>query len=114
MTLVETSVWIGHFRNGNARLGHLLEQGDVLTHPFVVGELACGSVRNRDEVFHLLNELPKAPVALDSEALQLIETKKLWGRGIGWIDVHLLASAILSHSTLWTLDRRLASLSSRI
>ncbi len=107
MILVDTSIWIDHLRKGNDALSLLLEQDLVLTHPFIIGELACGSMVNRREILRLLETLPAAVSAGDEEVLQLVETKRLYGVGIGWIDVHLLASAQLSHAPLWTSDRRL-------
>ena len=107
MILVDTSVWIDHLRAGEAQLEEGLEQGLVLCHPFIVGELACGHIVNRTEVLRHLQSLPGAPVARRPEALAAIESHGLWRRGIGYIDVHLLASASLAGATLWTRDRRL-------
>lgn len=108
MILVDTSVWIQHFRHAEPRLEAALDMEEVLTHPFVVGELACGNLRNRAEILELLDHLPPGTVATDEEVLEFIETRKLMGRGVGYIDVHLLASAALSDTTgLWTRDRRL-------
>ena len=112
MILVDTSVWIDHLRNGNADLQALLQESEVLVHPFVIGELACGTLGNRAEVLRLLQELPRALLAEDAEVLNLLETYRLWGRGVGWIDVHLLASTLLSHSRIWTLDKHLSGLAS--
>ena len=108
MILVDTSVWIAHFRKGEAGLAKLLTQALVLVHPFVVGELACGDLRNRARILSDLEALPSAVSATHEEVMRLIEDRKLWGLGIGWIDGHLLASALLSDCQLWTLDRRLA------
>ncbi len=108
MILVDTSVWIDHFRSGNQGLRSLLNENKVLTHPFVIGELACGSLRNRSEILGLLHALPQAQLAEHHEVLAFIENVRLYGRGLGWIDAHLLASTLLSGSPLWTLDRRLA------
>ncbi|MCX5957200.1 MAG: type II toxin-antitoxin system VapC family toxin [Cyanobacteria bacterium] len=109
MILVDTSVWVEHLRHGLPRLATLLQEGEVLIHPWVIGELACGNLRNRQQVLELLLGLPMATVASDAEALLLIEREQLMGRGIGYIDAHLLASARLSHCRLWTQDRRLAA-----
>ena len=110
MILVDTSVWIDHLRSGETALAAALEDGRVLMHPFVLGELACGNLENRDEVLELLGDLPVAPTATDPEVLGLIERRALMGRGIGYIDVHLLASAALADvGRLWTRDRRLAA-----
>ena len=111
MILADTSVWIDHFRKGNPGLMRLLERGDVLTHPFVVGELACGNLANRTEILSTLSQLPRAAVASDAEALGFIERRSLHGRGVGYIDIHLLASTALdSDARIWTLDRRLESI----
>jgi predicted nucleic acid-binding protein len=110
MILVDTSVWVDHLRDGTPALAAALEQGRVLTHPFVLGELACGNLKNRGEVLQLLGELPAAPMATDPEALDFIERRALMGRGIGYVDVHLLASvALAGTSQLWTRDKRLAA-----
>jgi predicted nucleic acid-binding protein len=107
--LVDTSVWIDHLRSGESSLVAALEGGRVMMHPFVLGELACGNLANRNEVLELLGDLPAAPTATDPEALGFIERRALMGRGIGYIDVHLLASTVLSgDARLWTRDRRLA------
>ncbi len=110
MILVDTSVWVDHFRRTDERLANALADGDVLTHPFVVGELASGNLRNRKEILALLAHLPTAPSATDAEALEFIETRRLNAKGIGYIDVHLLASAALADAPLWTKDRRLAEI----
>lgn len=108
MILVDTPVWIDHLRSGEPRLVELLEGGEVKMHPFVLGELACGSLGNRHEVLRYLGNLPAAPTATDPEALDFIERRSLMGRGIGYVDVHLLASAALDGDTrLWTRDKNL-------
>lgn len=107
MLLVDTSVWIDHFRQHDARLGDALEAGEVLTHPFVIGELACGNFKRREAVIGLLEQLPSATAAEHEEVLQLVESERLHGTGIGWMDAHLLASALLSGSELWTKDAAL-------
>lgn len=110
MILVDTSVWIDHLRRGNRALAAALEAGQVLMHPFVLGELACGTLTNRAEVLALLGKLPAAPAATESEALGFIERHSLMGRGIGYVDVHLLAATALAGSAhLWTKDKRLAA-----
>ncbi|MPZ13839.1 MAG: PIN domain-containing protein [Chloroflexi bacterium] len=110
MILVDTSVWIDHLRQGDSALVKVLEAGEVLVHPFVVGELACGNLVNRGEVLRLLQALPEAQVAGHTEILGFIEYRRLMGRGIGYVDVHLLASVALTGATkLWTRDRRLAT-----
>ena len=112
--LVDTSVWIDHLRGGNARLGDLLRDGLVLVHPFVLGELALGQLKRRSEVLSLLGELPQAKSASHDEVLAFVDRHDLAGRGIGWVDVHLLASAALGGVSLWTMDRRLARTAERL
>jgi predicted nucleic acid-binding protein len=107
MVLVDTSVWIQHFRQGEPALADRLSEGLVLMHPFITGELACGTLKSRVEVLSYLHALPSATVASNAEIFQLIEERRLWGRGLGWVDAHLLASALLSHCGLWTLDKQL-------
>ena len=101
-------------RRGNARLASALESGEVETHPFVIGELACGNLQRRDEVLSLLNALPVVDEAEHDEVLALIQSRRLGGRGLGWVDAHLLASALLSGTLLWTLDKRLAGQAKRL
>ena len=112
MILVDTSVWVDHFRAGNRALAEILLGDLVFTHPFVIGELACGSLKKRARILTDLNTLPSAQVATHQEVLQLVERRTLWGRGIGWIDSHLLASALLSNCRLWTLDRQFGKVAS--
>ena len=108
MVLADTSVWIEHFRKREPILAAHLSDGLVLMHPFVSGELACGNLKDRAAILSDLDALPPARLASHAEVLQLIEDRRLWGRGLGWIDAHLLASALLSNSRFWTLDIRLA------
>jgi hypothetical protein len=108
--LVDTSVWVEHLRRGLPRLATLLQEGKVLIHSWVIGELACGNLRNRADALELLQGLPAAVVASDQEVLLMIKQNQLMGRGIGYVDAHMLASAKLSHCQLWTQDRRLAVL----
>ena len=114
MILVDTSVWIEHLRRGHAGLSSLLEQGQVAMHPFVTGEIALGSLKRRAEVLGLLAELPAVPVVTHEEVLEVIERRGLAGAGIGWVDAHLLASALVGRSSLWTLDRRLSAVAGRL
>ncbi len=108
MILVDTAVWIDHLRRADARLQALLDIGDVLIHPFVVGELACGNIGNRSEILALLLHLPNAPIASDREVLGFIEGRRLMGRGLGYLDAHRLAAVSLTEpARLWTRDRRL-------
>ncbi len=112
--LVDTSVWIDHLRRGNNRLVAMLNNGEVLCHPFVIGEVACGHLQNRDEVLNLLKALPEVRIAEHSEVLHFVNMDKLYGRGLGWVDLHLLASASLTRCSLWTLDKRLQSVSAEL
>ena len=105
--LVDTSVWIDHFRRGNQTLATRLEDGVVWCHPFVIGELACGGLSDRDQVLALLAVLPQPPLAEHEEVLEFVDRNGLAGSGLGWIDVHLLASARLGGIGIWTLDRNL-------
>ena len=114
MTLVDSSVWIDHLRHGNASLSELLEADQALCHPFIVGELACGNLRSRATTIELLQTLPAAPVAEHREVFVLIERQRLMACGIGWIDVHLLASALLVRAVIWTYDRPLAKVARRL
>ena len=107
MVLVDTSVWVVHLRDGNKRLEALLHEGHVLCHPLIIGELACGNLKNRGQILHFLQQLPMAAVAVHEEVLIFIERHALMGKGLGWIDTHLLASAFLSNVPLWTLDKPL-------
>lgn len=109
MILVDTSIWIDHLGKGDSAVVAKLERGEVLMHQFVLGELACGNLKNRKEVLWLLAELPAAPVATEQEVLGFIERYQLMGRGIGYIDIHLLAAvALADNARLWTRDKRLA------
>lgn len=108
MILVDTSVWVDHLRSGDAQLADLLERGNVVMHPFVVGEIACGSLTHRASILELLRELPTAVIAESEEALGFIERHSLHGKGIGHVDIHLLASVALTQGArLWTRDKRL-------
>jgi hypothetical protein len=107
MILVDSSIWVDHLRHGDARLKRLLEAGHVVIHPFVVGELALGNLRQRNVVLSSLRELPHAVSAGDGEVLDFIEHHALAGLGIGLVDAHLLASARLTSAYLWTRDKHL-------
>ncbi|MDZ8117407.1 type II toxin-antitoxin system VapC family toxin [Pontiella agarivorans] len=107
MVLVDTSIWIDHLNSGNEKLTALLNDGEAAIHPFVIGELACGNLKNRQEIISLLHALPRIKKAEDDEVLFFIEKHKLHGLGIGLIDIHLLASCKLGNVKLFTKDRRL-------
>ena len=107
MILVDTSVWIEHLWKGSERLRSLLYDEQVLCHPLVVGELACGTLSNRQEILSTLRALPEARVAEQEEVLRFLEARRLYGRGLGWVDAHLLASTLLTECRLWTLDQPL-------
>jgi predicted nucleic acid-binding protein len=108
--LVDTSIWVEHLRHSQLGLVSLLHREDVQCHPFIIGELACGSIIRRSEILQLLRRLPSVPVAENEEVLTFVERHRLMGRGIGWVDVHLLASAALGAVLLWSADRRLAAI----
>ena len=107
MVLVDTSVWINHLRDGDRHLEKLLFDGDVVCHTHIIGELACENLKNRQEIISLLQALPMAPVVEFHEFLYFIEQNQLSGKGIGFVDIHLLASAKLGQVRLWTADKRL-------
>jgi predicted nucleic acid-binding protein len=107
MVLVDTSVWIDHLRRGTTGLDLPLSNGQVLCHPFIIGELACGHLRQRTTILALLQTLTIVRIAEEHEVLQFIERHKLMGKGLGYVDVHLLTSSLLSHVPIWTHDKRL-------
>jgi hypothetical protein len=113
--LVDTSVWVDHLRAGNKALAALLEAGAVLIHPFVIGELALGSLRHREIVLNALSDLPRASVATDAEVLHFIDQHALFGSGIGCVDAHLLAAVKLTaRAELWTNDKRLHAVADQL
>jgi predicted nucleic acid-binding protein len=114
MLLVDTSVWSDHLRRHDASLATLLEAGEVLAHPFVIGELACGVFPRRAETLDLLSRLPGAPMAAHGEILGFIDRHGLAGQGMGYVDIHLLASALIAGARLLTRDRRLADAAVRL
>ena len=113
MVLVDTSIWIDHLRAGNQRLEALLFDTEVACHPYIIGELAFGNLKNRDEILDLLQALPNTPTIAPDEFLFFIDRNRLMGLGIGFVDVHLLASALLSDLLLWTGDKRLQAAASK-
>jgi predicted nucleic acid-binding protein len=111
--LVDTSVWIDHFHKPIPALVEALDRGEILIHPLVIGELACGQLAKRREVLDLLSMLPASTTATDEETLHFMEHHKLMGKGLGYIDVHLLASVVLTDSAnLWTTDKQLSAIAS--
>lgn len=109
MVLVDTSVWVDHFQKGNRKLTALLLDDLVLVHPFVMGELSLGHLKDRREILALLQRLPEASIASHQEVLEFSENHRLQGKGVGWVDVHLLASCALSNAKLWTRDKALGN-----
>ena len=105
MILVDTSIWVAHFRHKNLRLENLLSDEFVYCHPLIIGELACGNMSNRREILTHLQELPVVSPVTEQEALVFIEKNRLMGKGLGIVDIHLLASAFLSGLSLWTEDK---------
>jgi predicted nucleic acid-binding protein len=110
MVLVDTSVWVDYLREGDVSLARLLAQGRVCQHPMIIGELLCGHLQNRGALHKLWKNLPQVVQASHSEVIHLLENQHLMGRGIGYVDLHLVAACILSDAVhLWTHDKRLAS-----
>ena len=114
MVIVDTSVWVAHLRGGHRRLEELLHDTQVMCHDFIVGELACGNLKNRREILDLLEALPRTPVLSQEEILYFVEHHALMGTGIGFVDAHLLASAQLSRVPLWTLDNSLRRITAKL
>jgi predicted nucleic acid-binding protein len=112
--LVDTSVWVDHFRVADQRLAEMLRDGQVLCHALVIGELACGNLQRRTEILALLKELPRLAALADDDVMQFIDVHRLMGKRLGWIDVHLLGAAFVSRASLWTKDRRLAEAAKRV
>jgi hypothetical protein len=114
MVLVDTSVWVKHLRSGNCGLENLLNEDHVVCHLFIIGELACGNLSKRSEILSLLQTLPLANHAEHAEVMHFIENYSLMGKGLGYIDMHLIASALLTRVPLWTLDMKLKAVSSKL
>ena len=114
MILLDTSVWVDHLRRGDSLVVQALESGQAAAHAFVIGELACGNLKSRVRVIDLLQALPQLAMAMDDEVLYFIERHKLMGRGIGYVDAHLLAAASISGSLLWTRDKRLREIAAEL
>lgn len=107
MILVDTSVWVDHLRNGNDALSERLLKNEVSCHPMIIGELACGNLKRRKEILALLHALPTVGRVSADEILFFIEQHRLSGRGLGLVDIHILASCVISRTPLWTMDGRL-------
>jgi len=114
MILVDTSVWVDFLRRGDPAMVSLLETEQVISHDFVIGELACGNLHNRTEILELLRSLPRLATATEEEASFLLESRRLMGRGIGYIDVHLLAATMLGGARLWTRDKALRTIAEQV
>jgi predicted nucleic acid-binding protein len=114
VVIVDTSIWVTHLRRGNRHLEELLLDAKVVCHPFLVGELACGNLKHRDEFLSLLQSLPMTPTVVIDELLYFIERNRLMGKGLGFVDANLLASAHLSGIPLWTFDKRLRSVATEL
>jgi predicted nucleic acid-binding protein len=114
MVLVDTSVWVSHLRDGDSLLSGLLNSGMIVCHPFIVGELACGSLKKRSEILSLLNALPFVKLATHEEVMHFIDSRHLMGKGLGYIDVHLLSSAMLSEASLLTYDQKLREIAAKL
>lgn len=115
MILVDTSVWVGHFQKGSPELAQGLNRGQVLMHPFVLGELSLGNLQQRAQILDALQNLPYATVATDTEVMAFVSANVLHGIGIGYVDAHLLAAARLTPGAmLWTMDRRLQAAATRL
>ena len=105
--LVDTCVWVKHFRDRNALLAAMLEDGEIWCHPIVIGELTMGTLKSRKQTIFDLSQLSRPPLASFSETRQMVESRQLWGRGIQWNDAQILASSVLGEIPLWTFDLRL-------
>jgi len=114
MILADTSVWVDHLRKGNERLAGFLNEGVVLCHPFIIGELACGNLKNRNKILGMLASLPSIPIVEHDEVLDFISRHKFQGKGIGLIDAHLLASTYLAKCRIWTLDKSLLKIANTL
>jgi len=114
MILLDTSVWVDHLRRGDSLVVQVLESGQAAAHPLVIGELACGNLKSRAHVIDLLRALPQLAMATDDEVLYFIARHKLMGRGIGYVDAHLLAAAAIGGSFLWTRDKRLREIATEL
>lgn len=113
-TLIDTSVWIDHFNKPNSRLQDLVDSGSALCHPLIIGELACGRIQDRSRVLEFLSLLHQATIAMPEEVMAMIESLELYGRGLGWTDASLIASALLSRVYLYSHDKKIIAVSSEL
>ena len=114
MILIDTSIWVNHLRRGDPHLAEMLLAEEAGTHPFVIGEIAAGNLRRRVQNLADLSRLPQAPMAQEDEVHHLLDSRRLWGAGLGWIDLHILASAKLSGWPLYSADRALNAAAARL
>ncbi len=114
MVLVDTNIWINDLRKSDPALVGLLNHGSVVCHSFIIGELACGNLKNREEILGLFQSLPSTIVVEENEFMEFVETRKLMGRGLAFVDIHVLASAVVSGAVLWTGDKQLAQAATEI
>jgi len=112
--LVDTSVWIKHFRSPNESLVSLLSDNQVVIHEFIIGELACGQLKFRSEILGLLQSLPLLPTSSHDEVLYMINKRKLYASGIGWVDSHLVASTLVANNRIWSFDKSLISIAEKL
>jgi predicted nucleic acid-binding protein len=105
--VVDSNVWVHHWRSRNPLLMAMVDDGEVWTHPLIIGELSMGTLRDRERTLWDLTRLGRPPLATDAETRQMVEARRLWGRGIGWNDAKILASVVIGGCRLWTRDVRL-------
>ena len=114
MTLVDTSVWVNHFRHSDAELARMLAEEEIALHPFVIGEIAAGNLKHRNEVLGYFSFLPQVGIAEENEVHHLLDSRRLWGAGFGWVDLHILAAAKLSGCRIYTADRAMNEIAARL
>lgn len=113
MVLVDTSIWIDHLCNNNDQLFELLNDGKVFCHPFIIGELACGNIKNRNEIIAALQALPQSSIIEHDEIMIFIERNQIMGKGLGYIDIAILASSLVTTIPLWTFDQKLNTIAKK-
>ena len=114
MVLADTSIWIDHFRNSNDQLAELLHDGEVFCHPLIIGELACGNIKNRKEILSDLQALPQSAVIEHDEIMIFIDKNQIMGKGLGYVDMAILASALVTMIPLWTFDQKLSAIAKKM